>query len=141
MTGFEKYLGCPDRRIQFLNATGETSELNTALYSEGEFRCLDLDMTICREHAHRRRAVVYSGRYYPSQSVIIPVLFKQLAPEQFSAKLDGYQQTFTINLHQEQEFSAFYDYVTAAIKTHYRNMVRHLMEDGEAPVRLTGPSP
>jgi hypothetical protein len=58
--------------------------------------------------------------------------------ECFIVKLDQYDEEFSINkVTEESDREAFYKFVVEKIKSHYKNMLRYIVEHGEVPQTLS----
>lgn len=137
ITSLEVYLQCPTGRITYISRQGGSTGLREAMYLEGGAWHLKIGICMWRENSGRRVAASPSGLYYPSQTVSMTLSIRGTA-ESFIAKLDQYDEEFSINkVTEESDREAFYKFVSGKIKSHYKNMLRYIVEHGEVPQILS----
>lgn len=137
ITSLEVYLQCPTGRITYISRQGDLTSLREAMYLEGGDWHLQIGICMWRENGGRRVAASPSGLYYPSQTVSMTLSIRGTA-ESFIAKLDQYDEEFSINkVTEESDREAFYKFVAGKIKSHYKNMLRYIVEHGEVPQILS----
>jgi hypothetical protein len=136
ITGMESYLQCPDKRVQFRNKAGEERTLREAMYLRDGLWRLDTEIVMCREGAHRRRLVTFSGQYYPSQTVLLPLTMKRVTAEVFVTGICGYERQFTLDMSNKDSFYKFYEFIYDTIQAHYRDILQAILKLGEAPNKV-----
>jgi hypothetical protein len=133
ITSLEVYLQCPTGRITYINRQGNLTSLREAMYLEGGAWHLKIGIYMWRENGVKRLAVSPSGLYYPSQTVFMTLSVRGTA-ESLIAKLDQYDEEFSIHtVTEESDRKAFYKFIVEKIKSHYKNMLRYIVEHGEVP--------
>jgi hypothetical protein len=139
LSGLETYLQCPEKRIRCRDSAGNDRPLYDSLYLEEGFWHMDLEIALDRPRRTNRSRTSLSHTshsfqsYYPSQSVMLPLLFKPISPSQFVVNLKGSKERFMINAHQEDDFITFYEMVFHRIQAHYRHRVAYISQRNEVP--------
>jgi hypothetical protein len=137
ITGLEVYLQCPTNKITYISRQGKETKIREAMYLEGGVWLLRIGIYMWRENSVRSIAASPSGLYYPSQTVFMTLAVRGTT-ESFIAKLDQYDEEFLINKGTEENSrKAFYEFIAEKIKSHYKNMLRYVVEHGEVPQTLT----
>lgn len=137
ITSLEVYLQCPTGRITYISRQGDSTTLREAMFLEGGAWHLKIGICMCRENGGRRLAASPSGLYYPSQTVFMTLSIRGTA-ESFIAKLDQYDEEFSINkVTEKSNREDFYKFIAEKIKSHYKKMLRYIVEHGEVPQILS----
>jgi hypothetical protein len=137
ITNLDVYLQCPTRRIVYISRQGEVTSLREAMYLEGGAWHLKIKICMRRDNGVGRKAVSPSGHYYPLQDVSMTLAVRGIA-ESFIAKLDQYDEEFSIDkATEENDRKVFYKFIVEKIKSHYKNMLRYILEHDEVPQILS----